>query len=86
MSETHIASLKEITACHQLNIAVIGNPVSQLDVHGVARRTDDAASPKPVRGTPGPAIIERRRFIAALRRKIELAWHPERLATADKTR
>jgi hypothetical protein len=25
-------------------------------------------------------------FIAALRRKIELSWHPERLATADKTR
>jgi hypothetical protein len=26
------------------------------------------------------------RFIAALRRKIELSGHPERLATADKTR
>jgi hypothetical protein len=53
----------------------------------VARRDDDAARPKPVRGEHWPDDpAERGRFIAALRRKSGLSWHPERLATADKTR
>jgi hypothetical protein len=51
----------------------------------VARRADDAASPKLV-GERRAYDIECGQFIAALRRKIELLRHPERLATADKTR
>ena len=35
---------------HKLNVAALGNVVSQLHVHVVARFTDDAAWPKPVWG------------------------------------
>jgi diadenosine tetraphosphate (Ap4A) HIT family hydrolase len=66
-------ALKDITACHKLNIAAIGNVVAQLHIHIVARRHDDPAWPKPVWGAV-PARqydpAERERFIAALRRKI----------------
>src|SRR5207253_181048 len=44
-------ALREATRCHKLNIAAIGNMVPQLHVHIVARRTDDAAWPRPVWGT-----------------------------------
>src|ERR1700690_1972513 len=33
--------LKDLTGCHKINIAAIGNVVSQLHVHVVARRRDD---------------------------------------------
>jgi len=68
-------ALKDVTACHKLNVAAIGNIVPQLHVHIVARRRDDPAWPKPVWGTvPARAYdpAERERFIAALRGKIEL--------------
>src|SRR6185312_8007078 len=42
--------LKSITACDKLNIAALGNQVSQLHVHVLARRRSDAAWPKPVWG------------------------------------
>lgn len=63
-------ALKDITACHKLNVAAIGNVVPQLHVHIVARRRDDPAWPKPVWGTvPARAYdpAERKRFIVALR-------------------
>ena len=41
-------ALKEITKCDKLNIAALGNMVPQLHVHVVARRTSDAAWPRPV--------------------------------------
>jgi diadenosine tetraphosphate (Ap4A) HIT family hydrolase len=69
-------ALKDITACHKLNVAAIGNVVPQLHVHIVARRRDDPAWPKPVWGAvPARAydLAERERFIAALRRKIGLS-------------
>jgi diadenosine tetraphosphate (Ap4A) HIT family hydrolase len=66
-------ALRDITSCHKLNIAAIGNIVPQLHIHVVARRRDDAAWPKPVWGT-APARpydpVERERLIAALRREI----------------
>jgi diadenosine tetraphosphate (Ap4A) HIT family hydrolase len=68
--------LKDITACHKLNVAAIGNMVPQLHVHIVARRRDDPAWPKPVWGTVPPRsydLAERERFIAVLRRKIDLS-------------
>jgi diadenosine tetraphosphate (Ap4A) HIT family hydrolase len=68
-------ALKDLTACHKLNVAAIGNVVPQLHVHIVARRRDDPAWPKPVWGTmPARAYdrAERERFIAALRSKIGL--------------
>jgi diadenosine tetraphosphate (Ap4A) HIT family hydrolase len=42
--------LKDLTGCDKINIAAIGNVVSQLHVHVVARRRDDAAWPRPVWG------------------------------------
>jgi diadenosine tetraphosphate (Ap4A) HIT family hydrolase len=69
-------ALKDLTVCHKLNIAAIGNLVPQLHVHIVARRRDDPAWPKPVWGAvPARAYDspERERFIAALRPKIGLS-------------
>jgi diadenosine tetraphosphate (Ap4A) HIT family hydrolase len=68
-------ALKEVTACHKLNIAAIGNVVPQLHVHIVARERNDPAWPKPVWGTaPARAygLGERERFIAALRRELRI--------------
>ena len=68
-------SLKDITKCDKLNIAALGNMVPQLHVHIIARRTNDAAWPRPVWGV-APAVAhdagEVQHFISALRRKIWL--------------
>jgi diadenosine tetraphosphate (Ap4A) HIT family hydrolase len=67
--------VKEVTQCDKLNIAVLGNVVPQLHVHVIARRTSDAAWPRPVWGAV-PAIDhdpeEVKAFISAIRRKIWL--------------
>ncbi len=51
--------LKDVTACDKLNVAAIGNVVSQLHVHVVARRRDDPAWPRPVWGARPPAPTAR---------------------------
>jgi diadenosine tetraphosphate (Ap4A) HIT family hydrolase len=67
--------LKDITKCDKLNIAALGNVVPQLHVHVIARRSSDAAWPRPVWGAT-PALShdpeEVSDFISALRRKIWL--------------
>jgi diadenosine tetraphosphate (Ap4A) HIT family hydrolase len=68
-------ALKEITKCDKLNIAALGNMVPQLHVHVIARRTGDAAWPRPVWGAVPPLAhdaAEVQHFISALRRKIWL--------------
>jgi diadenosine tetraphosphate (Ap4A) HIT family hydrolase len=68
--------LRDLTGCHKINIAAIGNVVSQLHVHVVARRRDDPLWPRPVWGAQPPRpyeAAERDCLIAAIRRKIELA-------------
>ena len=68
-------ALKEITKCDKLNIAALGNVVPQLHVHVIARRTADAAWPRPVWGVVPPLAhdaAEVQHFISALRRKIWL--------------
>jgi hypothetical protein len=68
-------ALKEITACDKLNIAALGNLVPQLHVHVIARRSNDAAWPRPVWGVMPPLAHdaeEVQNFINALRRKIWL--------------
>ena len=68
-------ALKEITKCDKLNIAALGNVVPQLHVHVIARRTSDAAWPRPVWGVVPPLAHdadEVQNFINALRRKIWL--------------
>ena len=68
-------ALKEITKCDKLNVAALGNLVPQLHVHIIARRTTDAAWPRPVWGVMPPLAHdaeEVQNFINALRRKIWL--------------
>lgn len=70
------AALKQLTACAKLNVAAIGNVVPQLHVHVVARRTGDAAWPKPVWGAVPArpyAAGELDAFVAALRRALAIA-------------
>ena len=69
------AALKALTGCDKLNVAAIGNVVPQLHVHVVARRTSDAAWPKPVWGAaPAKSYSggELDSFIAALRRALAI--------------
>ena len=68
-------ALKEVTQCDKLNIAALGNLVPQLHVHVIARRSNDAAWPRPVWGVMPPLphdAGEVQNFISALRRKIWL--------------
>ena len=68
-------ALKDITKCDKLNIAALGNMVPQLHMHVIARRTGDAAWPRPVWGAVPPLphdAEEVQHFISALRRKIWL--------------
>jgi diadenosine tetraphosphate (Ap4A) HIT family hydrolase len=51
-------ALRHVTHCAKLNVAALGNAVSQLHVHIIARRTDDAAWPRPVWGVVPPAPYE----------------------------
>ena len=69
-------ALKEITKPDKLNIAALGNLVPQLHIHIIARRTSDAAWPRPVWGavqalTHDPQEVEA--FINALRKKVWLS-------------
>jgi diadenosine tetraphosphate (Ap4A) HIT family hydrolase len=78
MTEVARASrvLKDITRCHKLNVAALGNVVAQLHVHVIARQKTDAAWPNPVWGVAPrrpyePA--ERERLIGAIRRGLQIA-------------
>ncbi len=42
--------LKEITQCHKINVAWLGNQVPQLHIHIIARKITDHAWPNPVWG------------------------------------
>lgn len=44
------ATLKRVTGCRKINVGALGNIVSQLHVHVVARNEGDAAWPGPVWG------------------------------------
>jgi len=68
-------ALKAITKCDKLNVAALGNVVPQLHVHIIARRTTDAAWPRPIWGVMPPLAHdaeEVQRFISELRRTIWL--------------
>ena len=66
-------AIKAITVCHKLNIAALGNVVSQLHVHVIARCEGDAGWPKPIWGA-APAIAyepqDLEQLKAMLRRRI----------------
>ena len=68
-------ALKAIAECDKLNIAALGNQVSQLHVHVIARRHSDKAWPKPVWGVaPATAYnpTVRDGLICALRRALQI--------------
>ena len=68
-------AVREVTRCHKLNVAALGNAVPQLHVHVIARFRNDAAWPKPVWGAAPPRNYEREElesFVTPLRRKIWL--------------
>lgn len=52
------AAMKEIFHGDKLNIATLGNVVSQLHMHLVVRYTDDACWPAPVWGNGSPEPYE----------------------------
>ena len=68
-------AVREVTRCHKLNVAALGNAVPQLHVHVIARFRNDAAWPKPVWGATPPRNYEHeelQNFVVPLRRKIWL--------------
>jgi diadenosine tetraphosphate (Ap4A) HIT family hydrolase len=68
-------ALREVTQCHKLNVAALGNAVPQLHVHIIARFRNDAAWPKPVWGAAPPRAYERdtlHSLVTPLRKKIWL--------------
>lgn len=63
------AALKAETGAHKLNVAALGNVVSQLHVHVIARFREDPAWPNPVWGRPAVRPIDAATlatFVAAL--------------------
>jgi diadenosine tetraphosphate (Ap4A) HIT family hydrolase len=52
------AALKQITGCHKINVAALGNSVPQLHVHVIARFQNDPAWPRPVWGQVPPRPYE----------------------------
>lgn len=64
MDEITLASraLKSATGCYKLNIATLGNQVSQLHVHVIARVRDDPAWPGPVWGKEAPVAWDKARL------------------------
>ena len=68
-------ALREVTQCHKLNVAALGNAVPQLHVHLIARFRNDAAWPKPVWGAAPPRPYDREELhnlATPLRKKIWL--------------
>jgi diadenosine tetraphosphate (Ap4A) HIT family hydrolase len=69
-------ALKSVTDSQKLNIAALGNSVSQLHVHVIARNPGDAAWPKPVWGNAAAASYDqavRERLVTDIRRGLHIA-------------
>ena len=69
------AALKAHTRCHKLNVAALGNVVTQLHVHIIARFRTDPAWPNPVWGKvarKGYQAAARDNLVAALARALQL--------------
>jgi diadenosine tetraphosphate (Ap4A) HIT family hydrolase len=64
--------LKEIFDADKLNVAALGNVVSQLHMHVIVRKRDDVAWPAPVWGKH-PAVPYTQEQVAAIREKLKLA-------------
>ena len=70
--------LKAETVCDKVNIAAIGNVVTQLHVHVIARFRTDAAWPKPVWGAAPARAYETTKMeglLTTLRRRCSAIIH-----------
>lgn len=63
--------LKDTFSADKMNVASLGNMVSQLHMHVIVRRRDDAAWPAPVWGRH-PAIPYTVQEVAAIQQKLRL--------------
>ena len=77
MTEVAHASrtLKAMTGCDKINVAALGNVVSQLHVHIIARSRGDAAWPRPVWNVAPPKNYDpddRDKLLATLRQTLTL--------------
>ncbi|MBI1201996.1 MAG: HIT domain-containing protein [Rhodopseudomonas sp.] len=75
--EVAVASraLRAITGCEKLNIASLGNVVSQLHIHVIGRRPGDKAWPKAVWGAALPTVYDpnqRDELATALRHALKI--------------
>lgn len=68
------AALQRAFAADKMNVGAIGNLVSQLHVHVVARRMDDPAWPRPIWGALPPDPLDGRALadrLAAIRAALD---------------
>jgi diadenosine tetraphosphate (Ap4A) HIT family hydrolase len=72
-------ALKAVTGCDKLNVAALGNVVSQLHVHVIARFHGDAAWPNPVWGKAPRKAYEK----AARDELIVQLWRALQIETAQ---
>jgi diadenosine tetraphosphate (Ap4A) HIT family hydrolase len=64
-------TLKDTFGADKMNVAALGNVVSQLHMHVIVRRREDAAWPSPVWGRH-PAVAYSPEQVAAIRAKLRL--------------
>lgn len=64
-------TLKDTFGADKMNVATLGNVVSQLHMHVIVRRREDAAWPAPVWGRH-PAVAYSSEQVAAIRAKLRL--------------
>ena len=64
-------TLKDAFVADKMNIATLGNVVSQLHMHVVVRRRDDASWPAPVWGRH-PAVPYSQQQLVAMRERLRL--------------
>ena len=68
-------TLKAMSGCDKINVAALGNVVSQLHVHIIARSRGDAAWPRPVWNVAPPKNYDpddRDKLLATLRQTLTL--------------
>lgn len=68
--------IKDVFKADKMNVASLGNMVSQLHVHVIARRRGDAAWPAPVWGHQ-PAVPYREEQAREVRAKLRLVLDPD---------
>ncbi|NWB85183.1 HIT domain-containing protein [Pseudomonas gingeri] len=81
---TELAQLLEVTfKADKMNVAALGNVVSQLHMHVIVRRRDDVAWPAPVWGKQ-PARPYTEEEVMVIREQLRVAFqHDPRFVQAD---